>query len=159
MKSGLKIIGLEFLYLLICAAAAAAGAAIQTIGKTSTGANTSFMYVTSGYKYNFLFYLFGLLIFAGAVVLTYNYGFKNTFSQLKEQNVGIKIAYVVIAVIGALISTALIALAMFPIIGITGLMKPESLSFITYYIWSVLILLFTLIIGFKAKKQDNTNSK
>ena len=80
MKSGLKIIGLEFVYLLICAAAA--------------------------------------------------------------------------AVFGALISLSGITLAMTLIIGITGLMKPESLSFITYYIWPELILLFTLIIGFKAKKQD-----
>ena len=152
MKSGLKIIGLEFIYLLICAVAAAAGAAFQTIGKTSTGVNTSFMFVTEAFKYNYLFYIIGILIFAGAVVLTYNFGYKNTFDKLNEQKAGIKIAYVVTAVIGALFSVAGITLAMLPILGLTGLMKPESLSFITYYIWPVLILLFTVITGFKARK-------
>ena len=154
MKNALKTIGLEFIYLLICAAAASACAAIQLIGRMETSASTSFMFVTAGYKYNYFCYLIGLIIFVGAVALIYNRFFKGIFDQLRDQSTGVKIAFVVTSVIGALASLAGIAFTSFCFLGLTDIMKPEALSFITCYIWPVFILLYTLFAGFKAKKHN-----
>ena len=69
MKEDLKMIGSEALYLLATVIVAALAALLQTVGRTYEGKYSGFLFTGDEYSYNILFYILGIVLFVGFMVL------------------------------------------------------------------------------------------
>ena len=69
MRSNLKIFGAEVLYLLASTIVAGLAALLQTVGRSYEGDYSSFIWSGSEYRYNPFFYMLGLALFVGFMII------------------------------------------------------------------------------------------
>lgn len=69
MRSNLKMFGAEVLYLLASTIVAGLAALLQTVGRSYEGDYSSFIWSGSEYRYNPFFYMLGLALFVGFMII------------------------------------------------------------------------------------------
>ena len=139
-----KLILREILFLLIAVALAGAFAMFQTIGKEFAGESSSFIFSSTNYDYNVLIYVLGMALFLGGLLVTYHFLLKKYMPALKEES-GIRVVFGVLAFLFSVVMLAVLAFALFAMVGMTGNLKPEWMMFFTVIGWP--ILTFTFMIG------------
>ena len=139
-----KLILREILFLLIMIALAGVSAMIQTIGKEFAGESSSFIFSSTNYDYNVLIYVLGMALFLGGLLVTYHFLLKKYMPALKEES-GIRVVFGVLAFLFSVVMLAVLAFALFAMVGMTGNLKPEWMMFFTVIGWP--ILTFTFMIG------------
>ena len=139
-----KLILREILFLLIAVALAGAFAMFQTIGKEFAGESSSFIFSSTNYDYNVLIYVLGMALFLGGLLVTYHFLLKKYMQALKEES-GIRVVFGVLAFLFSVVMLAVLAFALFAMVGMAGNLKPEWMMFFTVIGWP--ILTFTFMIG------------
>lgn len=139
-----KLILREILFLLIAVALAGAFAMFQTIGKEFAGESSSFIFSSTNYDYNVLFYVLGMVLFLGGLLVTYHFLLKKYMPALKEES-GILVVFGVLAFLFSVVMLAVLAFALFAMVGMAGNLKPDWMMFFTVIGWP--ILTFTFMIG------------
>ncbi len=146
-KTGLKVIGSEALYLLASAVVAGLASLIQMVGRTYEGDYSSFIWSGSNYRYNIFFYIIGLVLFAGFMIVGYKLFLQKRIQSLNKSGVVLKILFFVIALIFSLAVLAVLVMCYFMIIGLTDNMKPDIMAQITGIGWPIFHLVFMIVIG------------
>ena len=139
-----KLILREILFLLIAVALAGAFAMFQTIGKEFAGESSSFIFSSTNYDYNVLIYVLGMALFLGGLLVTYHFLLKKYMPALKEES-GVRVVFGVLAFLFSVVMLAVLAFALFAMVGMTGNLKPDWMMFFTVIGWP--ILTFTFMIG------------
>ena len=139
-----KLILREILFLLIAVALAGAFAMFQTIGKEFAGESSSFIFSSTNYDYNVLIYVLGMALFLGGQLVTYHFLLKKYMPALKEES-GIRVVFGVLAFLFSVVMLAVLAFALFAMVGMAGNLKPDWMMFFTVIGWP--ILTFTFMIG------------
>ena len=139
-----KLILREILFLLIAVALAGAFAMFQTIGKEFAGESSSFIFSSTNYDYNVLIYVLGMALFLGGLLVTYHFLLKKYMQALKEES-GIRVVFGVLAFLFSVVMLAVLAFALFAMVGMAGNLKPDWMMFFTVIGWP--ILTFTFMIG------------
>ncbi|MBR6172827.1 MAG: hypothetical protein IKQ49_06605 [Eubacterium sp.] len=139
-----KLILREILFLLIAVALAGAFAMFQTIGKEFAGESSSFIFSSTNYDYNVLIYVLGMALFLGGLLVTYHFLLKKYMPALKEES-GIRVVFGVLAFLFSVVMLAVLAFALFAMVGMAGNLKPDWMMFFTVIGWP--ILTFTFMIG------------
>lgn len=139
-----KLILREILFLLIAVALAGAFAMFQTIGKEFAGESSSFIFSSTNYDYNVLIYVLGMALFLGSLLVTYHFLLKKYMPALKEES-GIRVVFGVLAFLFSVVMLAVLAFALFAMVGMAGNLKPDWMMFFTVIGWP--ILTFTFMIG------------
>ena len=139
-----KLILREILFLLIAVALAGAFAMFQTIGKEFAGESSSFIFSSTNYDYNVLIYVLGVTLFLGGLLVTYHFLLKKYMPALKEES-GIRVVFGVLAFLFSVVMLAVLAFALFAMVGMAGNLKPDWMMFLTVIGWP--ILTFTFMIG------------
>ena len=139
-----KLILREILFLLIAVALAGAFAMFQTIGKEFAGESSSFIFSSTNYDYNVLIYVLGMALFLGGLLVTYHFLLKKYMQALKEES-GIRVVFGVLAFLFSVVMLAVLAFALFAMVGMAGNLKPDWMMLFTVIGWP--ILTFTFMIG------------
>ena len=139
-----KLILREILFLLIAVALAGAFAMFQTIGKEFVGESSSFIFSSTNYDYNVLIYVLGMALFLGGLLVTYHFLLKKYMPSLKEES-SIRVAFGLLAFLFSVVMLAVLAFALFAMVGMAGNLKPDWMMFFTVIGWP--ILTFTFMIG------------
>ena len=153
MKEKLKMFGAEAIYLLAATMVAALAAAIQTVGRTYIGDYSSFIWSGSEYSYNAIFYILGIILFVGSLVLGYRYFLKKRIVPFRDQSIPVRIVFIVLALLFAILMLAAVVFALFTVVGMNDNMRPEILMEITVFGWPILTFVFLLVaeIGHKGE--------
>lgn len=149
MKENLKILGSEALYLLATVIVAGLAALLQTLGRTYEGKYSGFLFTGDEYSYNILFYILGIVIFVGFMVLGYRFFLSKRLTELYRTGAAIKIFFFVVAVLFALLMLAAIVFCLFLLLGMNDNMRPVWMENITGFGWPIFSLAFMLYIELK----------
>ncbi|MBO4687425.1 MAG: hypothetical protein J5636_02840 [Clostridiales bacterium] len=162
MRKELRVLGAEALYLLATAVVAGVSTLIQMIGRTYVGKHSSFIFSGNDYRYNKLFFVFGLVLFVGFMFAGYKFFLKKKIRPLRGSEAILKVLFAVVALLFSLLTFAAIVLSFFLIIGITDNMLPESMFQMTVFSWPVFTLVFMIIveiINCKGESSDPPSQK
>ena len=145
-----KLILREILFLLIAVALAGAFAMFQTIGKEFAGESSSFIFSSTNYDYNVLIYVLGMALFLGGLLVTYHFLLKKYMPALKEES-GIRVVFGVLAFLFSVVMLAVLAFALFAMVGMAGNLKPDWMMFFTVIGWPILTFAFMIGMMIRAK--------
>jgi len=153
MKDNLKMFGAQSLYLTGAIAAAAVSSLLQTVGRTYLGDYSSFIWSGSEYSYNAIFYILGIILFVGSLVLGYRYFLKKWIVPFRDQSIPVRIVFIVLALLFSILMLAAVVFALFTVVGMNDNMRPEILMVITVLGWPILTFVFLLVaeIGHKGE--------
>lgn len=154
MKTNLKILGTEALYLLLAVIVAGLSALIQMIGRKYAGHYSSFIFSGSDYEYNPILYFLGLAIFIGFMIAGYVFFLKKRISGLSEADPLTKTLFPVIAAIFSLLIIAAVVVCEVLILGMNFNMYPEAMFVITNFGWAVFCMGFMIyaeVVAIKGK--------
>ena len=136
--------GMIALYMLLVIVAAFVSAFVQTIAKVYVGPWSSFIADGDNYRYNYILYFIGLVMFCALVHLLYNVLLKKRLAETVIFR-GDKIATVVVVLIGcALMFVALLA-ETFLLFGLTNNIGPDGLSYLTLLGWPVATAIYMFV--------------
>lgn len=139
-------------WLLLCAGAFFA-ADLQMKGLTDTGKDTSgFLFSGMVYRYNILYYIGGLALFAVLLVLLWRGLLKNNYEQLGESPWWCKVACSVITIAGVIGCFVLILLSVMLNIGMSDTLEPGWAAFLSAVGWPLAALALSLWGGRKEVK-------
>lgn len=135
--------GFLILYMVLLIPIACLCEYIQTLGKTFIGNYSSFITSGDNFEYNYLMYVVGFVIYAGAVYILY---------RLMKKRVDITVfsgaekfgAVAVVLFFGILMFAAMI-FVLFLMFGMTSNINPEALLWITVAGWPVGTMIFLFI--------------
>ena len=157
-KNYIKIIGMELLFMLSAVVVAYLAVRVQFIGKKYTGSHTG-LFGGDDFQYNIFSYIAGIVIFFGYLVFIYKIVFKKYINLLAEYNIGMKLlAWFICAAFSAGMYV-IIVIDYFLLLGLTDIIEPECLLFVTCWGWPIITaILFAVILVTKSvrasKKQE-----
>ena len=147
-----KLILREILFLLIAVALAGAFAMFQTIGKEFAGESSSFIFSSTNYDYNVLIYVLGVTLFLGGLLVTYHFLLKKYMPALKEES-GIRVAFGLLAFLFSVVMLAVLAFALFAMVGMAGNLKPDWMMLFTVIGWPILTFAFMIGTMIRARRE------
>ena len=159
MKSRLKLIGFEILYIVLVTIASVAGAAAQFLGKKKVNDFSAYADRFVDYRYNPMAYLFGLFIFISALYCLYMWILKDRLTKESIRGLGIKIIYVLSALVFSFIMFLIQCIELVMLIGFDDNILPEAGQFITVFIWPLAVIVFTvgMMVWTVMKKESETD--
>ncbi len=136
--------GIICLYMLLAILAACLCEFVQLIGKVYEGPWSSFISSGDNYRYNYISYIVGLVLFFGILVLLYRVLLKKKL-ETTELYRGDKIFAVISVIVGCILMfVALIAL-IFVVLGMTDNIGPEVMFYTTMIGWPVGTMIYLLV--------------
>lgn len=141
-----KLIAFESIYMLIVIAIACACSLLQIVNKRFDSTYSSFIFSGTNYKYNYLFYFLGFVLFITISFVTYKLVFAKYFDLISQINIGFKIiSWVVLVIFSALMVLCITFVLFVTVLGLSANLLPDSLFIITVVGWPVIILVFLTV--------------
>ena len=153
MRTYLKMLGAEALYLTVLVIVAGLASLLQFVGRSFKDDYSGFIWSGSVYRYNPFFYILGLVLFLGVMVAGYVFFLKERIKGLNQSGIALKIIFPVIAVIFAVLMLAAIVFVLFLMMGLTDNMRPDWMLNLTCFGWPVFTLIFMIATEILAVKK------
>ena len=136
--------GIICLYMLLVIFTACLCELVQLIGKVYIGPWSSFISTGDNYRYNYVMYFVGIVLFFGLLILLYKVMLKKKL-ETTELYRGDKIFAVISVIVGCILMfVALIAVA-FVALGMTDNIGPEVMFYTTMIGWPVGTMIYLLV--------------
>ena len=148
-----KIIGMEFVYLLLVFVLAALACLVQFLGNSHSHSEKSFLFSGDVYSYNIIMYLIGALLFIVGVFILYRFVFSKYVDKLADFSIGYSIGVWLISLVMAIVMWYCLSVEYFLLVGF-GNLKPDSLLLVTVFGWPIYVTGFVgvMLIWSRSKK-------
>ena len=145
MKDYFKLFGSEVLFLLASTVVAGLATLLQIVGRSHIGNYSGFIWSGNEYRYNAFFYILGMVLFVGFMILGYKFFLKERISDLSQAGIVPKIIFPLIALVFSILILAVIVFCLFLMMGLTDNMRPLWMVYITGFGWPVFSLIFMIV--------------
>lgn len=140
-KQYLKIIGIESFMMVIAIIDACISCKIQFLGKGYVGPYSGSIFSGDVYRYNLLTYILEIAFYFGLFVFLYKRITEKSILQLATYNIPLKILAWVICVLWALVMFVTQVMVVFLELGMTDIMEPKFMIWISVIGWPVVTAL------------------
>ena len=117
---------------------------VQTLGKVYAGQWSSFISYGDRFRYNYVIYFIGLVLFLASLNIIYKLFLKKKLEIIVFSSSD-KVAAVAAVIIGCIIMFAALIMESFVILGRTGQLKPDVLFYLTLLGWPVGTMIYLLV--------------
>lgn len=141
-KTFAKLLGTESIFMLFAILIAIVSSMIQFLFKKFIGEDSSFFFLENYYRYNYIMYALGMLIFFVATFLIYK-KLEKGFAHIAEISTPLKIlAWAVLLIWGIVMFILEITMIFLFVTGLTDNIQPEALLYLTVIGWPTVTVLF-----------------
>lgn len=140
-KQYLKIIGIESFMMVIAIIIAGISCKIQFLGKGCIGHYSGYIFSGDVYQYNLLTYMMWIAFYFGLFVFLYKRIMKKSVLQLAAYSISLKILAWIICVFWALVMFVAQVMVVFLELGLTDIMEPEFMIWISVIGWPMVTAL------------------
>lgn len=146
MKDKIKLLGIEFLYMLSVLIVSTIANPIQFLGKKEISMESEAAGFGIDYSYNPVAYIAGALLFAGFAGFTYHKWYKQFADQTLKCGWKFTAFYILNALILSGVMFYVLLIEVLIILGFDNNILSELLQFITVFCWPVLFFVFMIAI-------------
>lgn len=136
--------GIICLYMLLAILAACLCELVQLIGKVYLGTWSSFISTGDSYRYNYVMYFVGLVLFFGLLILLYKVMLKKKL-ETTEMYKGDKIFAVIAVIVGCILMFVALIAVILVVFGMTDNIGPEAMFYLTWIGWPVGAMIYLLV--------------
>ena len=132
------------LYMILTILSACLCGLVQTLGKVYLGQWSSFVSNGDNFRYNYVVYFIGLVLFLASLNILYKLILKKKFESTEFYSTDKTVA-VIIVVVGCILMFAALIMGAFAVLGMTDNLGPYVLFYLTLIGWPVGTLIYMLV--------------